>query len=125
MKIDLYHIFRQFHFSNFAFPIILDVLKVWSGSVGWEPRVTICKEAKVNLSSDAEVIGISVYTQTAPAAYRISDKLRKKGKIVILGGPHFRSPATYEEASSHCDVVVSSICREQWGRRLILELHQD
>ena len=119
MKIDLYHLFRKFHFSNFAFPIILNVLKVWSGAIGWETRVTVCKEAKVNLSSDAEVIGISVYTQTAPAAYRISDKLRKKGKIVILGGPHFRSPATYKEASSHCDIVVSSICREQWESLLV------
>ncbi|MBW1768588.1 MAG: radical SAM protein [Deltaproteobacteria bacterium] len=114
MKIDLYHLYGHFHFSSFAYPIVLDVLKVWAEEIGWEARAQICKEIKVNLFSDAAVVGISVYTQTAPAAYRLSDKLRKNGKVVILGGPHFRGPTTYKEASSHCDVVVNSICKEQW-----------
>lgn len=114
MKIDLYHLHRYLHFTSFAYPIVLDVLKVWADSIGWEVRVSSCKEAKINLSSDAEVVGISVYTQTAPAAYRLGEKLRNQGKIVIFGGPHFRGPATYKEASYHCDVVVTSICEEQW-----------
>ena len=118
MKIDLYHLYKHFDFTSFAYPVVLDVLKVWGESIGWEARVTICKGDKVNLSSDADVIGISVYTQTAPTAYRLGDKLRKKGKIVILGGPHFRGPATYKEASSHCDVIVNSISEEQWKNLL-------
>jgi radical SAM superfamily enzyme YgiQ (UPF0313 family) len=114
MKIDLYHLYQRLHFSNLAYPIVLDVLKVWAESIGWEVRVFVCREAKADLSTDADVIGISVYTQTAPAAYRIAEQLRRRGKVVILGGPHFRGPATYKEAFSHCDAVVNSICEEQW-----------
>ena len=114
MKIDLYHLYHHLHFSNLAYPIVLDVLKVWAESIGWEVRVFVCKEAKADLSTDADVVGISVYTQTAPAAYRIAEQLRRRGKVVILGGPHFRGPATYKEALSRCVAVVNSICEEQW-----------
>ncbi len=114
MKIDLYQIYRCFHFTSFVYPIVLNVLKLWTESLDWEIRIFTCKEDQVDLSTDADVVGISVYTQTAPASYRICDGLRKKDKIVILGGPHFRGPATYEEAAPHCDVLVHSICEEQW-----------
>ena len=114
MKIDLYHLYRRIDHNKLANPIVLEVLKHWAESIGWEARVSICRESKVQLTGDAEVVGISVYTQTAYAAYRLSDKLRKEGKIVILGGPHFRVPLTQREATSHCDILVHSICQQQW-----------
>jgi radical SAM superfamily enzyme YgiQ (UPF0313 family) len=114
MRIDLYHLYRSFHFSKLAYPIVLDVLKVWGRSVGWDARVSVCKEADVDLSTDAAAVGISVYSQTAPAAYRVAAELRRRGKVVILGGPHFRGRSTYEEAAPYCDVIVSSIAEEQW-----------
>lgn len=113
MKIDLYHLYGHFEYSNFVYPIVLDVLKVWAESFGYEVRVWVSKEAEVDLSTDADVIAISVYTQTAPAAYRLSEKLRQKGKVIILGGPHFRGP-NYREALPHCDAVVNTICQDQW-----------
>jgi radical SAM superfamily enzyme YgiQ (UPF0313 family) len=114
MKIDLYHLYRQFHFSKLAYPIVLDVLKIWSEAAGWRARVSICKETKVDLATDADVVGISVYSQTAPAAYRVGAHLRRRGKIVVFGGPHFRGRSTYEEASPFCDVIVSSTSERQW-----------
>jgi len=131
MKIELYHLYKHFHFSSFAYPVVLDVLKVWAESIGWQAQVLICGEDKVDLSTDADVVGISVYTHTAPMAYRLSDELRRTGKVVILGGPHFRGPATCEEGSSHCDVLVASTNEEQWkgllskiDRGAILPAHQ-
>jgi radical SAM superfamily enzyme YgiQ (UPF0313 family) len=59
------------------------------------------------------VVAFSVYTQTAPTAYRLSQKMREKEKIVIFGGPHFRG-ANYVEGLDHCDILVYSICKEQW-----------
>jgi radical SAM superfamily enzyme YgiQ (UPF0313 family) len=118
VKIDLYHLYRSLNLTNLAYPLVLDVLKVWAESLGWQARVSICKESKVNLSSDAEVVGFSVYTQTAPAVYRLAERLRRRGKIVILGGPHFRGSDTYLEASPYCDILVSSICEQQWKRLL-------
>jgi radical SAM superfamily enzyme YgiQ (UPF0313 family) len=117
MKIDLYHLYRHFDYSNFVRPIVLDVLKLWAESIECEVRVSVCKEGNVNLSTDADIVAISVYTQTAPAAYRLSKKLRQKGKVVILGGPHFRGQ-NCQEAFCHCDVVVNTICEEQWKNLL-------
>lgn len=114
MRIDLYHLYRQLHFTNFGFPHSLGTLATWAEEVGHELRVRICREKDVYLSTDADAVGISVYTQTAPAAFRLSRELRARGKIVVLGGPHFRGPDTYQEAARQCDAVVSSICREQW-----------
>ncbi len=113
MKIDLYHLYRYFDYTRFVYPIVLDVLKVWAESIGYEVRVSVCKETEVNLSTDADIVAFSVYTQTARATYRLAEKLRHKGKIVILGGPHFRGPNRWE-AFPHCDVAVNSICEEQW-----------
>jgi len=61
MKVDLYHLFRHFDFANFVYPITLSVLKVWAESIGHEVRVSVCKEKHVNLSTDADIVGISVY----------------------------------------------------------------
>ena len=123
MKIDLYHLHRGIHFSKLAYPIALNALKMWAESSGWEVRASICKESRVRFDTDAEVVGISVYTQTAPAAYRVSQKLRERGKIVMLGGPHFRGQSTHAEAAPHCDVIVNSICEEQM-RELLSDIAQ-
>lgn len=113
MKIDLYHLYRGFHFSKLTYPIALDVLRVWAENHGWEARVSICQEGKVDLDTDADVVGISVYTQTAPAAYRVAAQLRARGKVVMLGGPHFRGGSTHAEAARYCDVLAESLCEEQ------------
>lgn len=118
MKIDLYQLSNGFHFTDVVYPIVLDVLKVWAESAGWKARVATCREHAVNYATNAHVVGISVYTQTAPSAYRVADRLRSRGKIVLLGGPHFRGSATFREAASHCDAVVSSVCESQWHRLL-------
>jgi radical SAM superfamily enzyme YgiQ (UPF0313 family) len=114
MKIDLVQLSRGVHFSRLSYGLILDLLKGWAEADGWQARTRNCEEHQVDLDSDADVVGINVYTQTAPAAYRVSEGFRRRGKIVVLGGPHFRDPSTYEEASPYCDVLVSSICEEQW-----------
>jgi radical SAM superfamily enzyme YgiQ (UPF0313 family) len=114
VRIDLYHLYREFHFSKLTYPIVLDVLRVWSERSGVRARVAVCKERQVDLDTDAAVVGISVYTQTAPAAYRVGAALRRRGKIVVFGGPHFRGRSTYEEAAPYCDAVVSSTSERQW-----------
>jgi radical SAM superfamily enzyme YgiQ (UPF0313 family) len=114
MKIELYHLYRRFSLINLAYPIVLDTLKTWAESAGWQARAFVCKESAVDITSGASVVGFSVYTQTANATYRVAEKLRAAGKIVILGGPHFRGPQTFAEAVPYCDVLVSSICERQW-----------
>ena len=109
MKIDLYHLHRGLHFTRLAYPIVLDVLRTWAEASGWEARVSICRESAVDLDTDADVVGISVYTQTAPAAYRAASGPSPARKVVFFGGPHFRGNSTVAEAEPFCDVVAGNI----------------
>jgi radical SAM superfamily enzyme YgiQ (UPF0313 family) len=118
VKIDLYHLYRRLSLTNLAYPIVMDVLKMWAISVGWQTHVSVCKESQVDFNTDANVVGFSVYTQTAEANYRVAKSLRRRGKIVIFGGPHFRGPQTYLEAFPYCDIIVNSICESQWKNLL-------
>src|SRR5262249_10320922 len=109
MKIEIIHLYRHFEYSNMGFPIALDVLKSWAVACGWEASVRVAREAQVDVDTDADVVAISTYTQCAPAAYRLSRALRARGRVVILGGPHFRG-RNWREAVGRCDVVVNAIC---------------
>ncbi|MBN1306380.1 MAG: radical SAM protein [Chitinispirillaceae bacterium] len=52
----------------------------------------------------ADVIGISTMTSTAPRAYALADYFRSKGKRVIIGG--FHASVMPDEAKKHCDQVI-------------------
>jgi len=113
MKIDFYHLYRHFDSSSLLPPIMLDVLSMWSRKKGWDSRIRIAREKDIAFHTDADVVAFSVYTMTAPMAYRASEKLRANGKIVVMGGPHFRNQ-NYREALGKCNAVASSISEEQW-----------
>ncbi len=117
MKIDLYHLYRVFDYAKFVNPFILRVLRAWSEPLGHEVRTQVCREGDVDLATDADVVGFTVYTQTAPAVFRLCQKLRARGKVVVLGGPHFRG-SDCREADGNCDVVAESISEEQWKELL-------
>jgi radical SAM superfamily enzyme YgiQ (UPF0313 family) len=112
-RIDIYHLVRHMDYASWGYPILLGVLKVWAESIGWTVRISVAKEKDIDLDTDADAVAFSVYTQTAPMAYRISRKLRERDKLVVFGGPHFRGP-NYTEGMDHCDVMAHTICEEQW-----------
>jgi radical SAM superfamily enzyme YgiQ (UPF0313 family) len=64
---------------------------------------------------DADVVGISTITPTAPRAYAIADRIREMGIPVIMGGPHVTYLA--EEALGHADFVIRGE-----GERALMEL---
>ena len=114
MIIDLYHLYLHQNHVRLMPPPILDVIRAWTEPLGHAINLRISTENRVKYDTPARVVAISVYTQTAPAAYRIAARFRKMGKIVILGGPHFHADFTATEAADKCDIVARSICREQW-----------
>jgi radical SAM superfamily enzyme YgiQ (UPF0313 family) len=114
VKIDLYLLDKHVKIVNLVSYPMMDILTVWTRSLGHEIRVATTDERGVNLDTDADVVAIRSYTQMAPAAYRLGEALMKKGKIVIFGGPHFHCARTIEEAKPFCNVVVETICFEQW-----------
>src|SRR6266545_1955215 len=78
-------------------------------------------------SIDADLVGISAITGTAPRAYEIASTLRRRGIPVVLGGVH--PTLVPDEAMQHADSVavgyaeesrseerrVGKECRSRWS----------
>ncbi len=60
-----------------------------------------------------DLVGISVWTATAPWAYRFAERCRALGKRVVLGGIH--ASALPDEAALHADAVVVGEAESVWG----------
>ncbi|MFN8392040.1 MAG: radical SAM protein [Bdellovibrionota bacterium] len=67
-------------------------------------------------SIDADLVGMTVITGTAPRAYELAQRFRAEGKKVILGGPH--PTLVPDEAAQHCDCVVTGYAEETWPQLL-------
>lgn len=66
----------------------------------------------VDYESDADLVAITVRTPLAPIAYEIADTFLKRGKLVVLGGPHiFAFP---QEAKRHATSVAIGEGEELW-----------
>ncbi len=67
---------------------------------------------QVDYESDVDIVAITVRTPLAVIAYEIADNFLKRGKKVILGGPHiFSFP---EEAKQHASAVAIGEGEELW-----------
>jgi radical SAM superfamily enzyme YgiQ (UPF0313 family) len=65
---------------------------------------------------EADLVGISAITGTAPRSYEISARLRKRGIPVVIGGVH--PTLMPEEAMQHADSVVAGYAEESWPQLL-------
>lgn len=83
-----------------------------------DAQVTLYDEGiqSVDSSIDADIVGISAITGSAPRAYELADQFRARGKTVVLGGPHVT--LIPEEASEHADAVVVGYAEETWPQLL-------
>ncbi|MDH5638776.1 MAG: radical SAM protein [Nitrospinota bacterium] len=115
MDIDILSINnRRFCVTGILRPPILNTLRIWSENQGWGARIVAVPEKEAHKSVQAPVVAMSVYTPSAPASYRVAEKLRKQGKVVIMGGPHFRGGMS-AEAMGRCDVVAESVSEQKWA----------
>jgi len=71
---------------------------------------------EIDLDLNADVVGMTVITGTAPRAYELADHFRSRGLKVVLGGPHVTLEP--EEASAHCDAIVIGYAEETWPKLL-------
>lgn len=65
---------------------------------------------------EADLVGFTVLTPQAPWVYKMSDRLRQRGKQVVLGGIHVT--ALPEEAMAHADAVVLGEAENIWEELL-------
>lgn len=69
--------------------------------------VTLCDEAiaPIDFAADADVVGISANVSQALRAIEIADSFRRRGKTVIMGGPHVSLAPELFEGRADCIVV--------------------
>jgi radical SAM superfamily enzyme YgiQ (UPF0313 family) len=70
----------------------------------------------VDFDTDADLIALSFFTGFAPEAYRVADEFRRRGKVVVAGGPHVTFNA--DEALEHVDSVVVGEAESVWAELL-------
>lgn len=63
---------------------------------------------------DADLVGISAITGTAPRAYAIAERLRQRRIPVVIGGVH--ATLMPEEVMRHADSTVVGYAEESWPR---------
>jgi len=83
-----------------------------------EHEVKIVNEnyTSLNFDEDADLVGITCYTMTAPRVYEIADEFRRRGKTVVLGGYH--PTAMPKEAKQHADSVLLGEAEASWPKLL-------
>ncbi len=80
--------------------------------------VTLVDEgiSDINLDLEADLIGISAITGTAPRSYELAHHFRRRGLPVVLGGVH--PTLMPNEAVRHADSVVVGYAEETWPQLL-------
>jgi radical SAM superfamily enzyme YgiQ (UPF0313 family) len=75
-------------------------------NLGYEVRVYIEDIHALDMDEvlSADLVGISAITSTAPQSYRLADKVRAAGGIVVMGGTH--TSFLPEEGLEHGDFVI-------------------
>lgn len=71
---------------------------------------------EVDLELDADLIGMTVITGSAPRAYELSRHFRRRGIPVVLGGPHVT--LVPDDAQPHADSIVVGYAEDEWPRLL-------
>ena len=72
--------------------------------------------AAVDLNLEADLVGMTVITGTAPRAYQLAAHFRRRGIPVVLGGPHVT--LIPDDAQPHADSIVVGYAEEEWPRLL-------
>lgn len=65
---------------------------------------------------DVDLVAMTVISGTAPRSYELAEKFRRRGIIVVLGGPHVTLMP--EEASEHADAICTGYAEESWPQLL-------
>lgn len=65
---------------------------------------------------DADLVGITVITGTAPRSYALARDFRQRGIAVVLGGPHVTLMP--DEALGHADAICSGYSEGSWPQLL-------
>ena len=113
-------LFARIMNANFA-SIMPQVIGVWCEEEGHDVTY-VCYTGRENLLNElpqnADLIFICAFTEAAQTAYALSNLLRSRGAVTVLGGPHARCYP--EDAINYFDYVVGFT-----DKNIINEILQD
>ena len=83
-----------------------------------ETSITLLDEGigDIDEDLDADLIGMTVITGTAPRAYELAARFRRRGLPVVLGGPHVT--LVPDDAQPHADAIVTGYAEDTWPELL-------
>lgn len=81
-------------------------------------EVALYDEGIVDVPADleADLVGITVITGTARRAYELADGYRRRGIVVVMGGPHVT--LVPDDAQPHADAIVVGYAEDTWPQLL-------
>ena len=102
--------FRRGQFNNF----VQLTMPYLAGFVRPPHRVALVDEynQSVDLDAPADQVGITCNTPNARHVYDLADAFRRRGRLVVLGGPH--ATLLPDEARRHADAVVVGEAERTW-----------
>lgn len=101
----------RLYFVGLAYPLLAAMTPK-----DWEVEICIETIEEIPFDTDASVIGIGGMGHAAKRGCEIAQEFRKRGKIVIMGGPMVS--LVPEIAKKFCDAVVVSDSEEVWNNVL-------
>jgi radical SAM superfamily enzyme YgiQ (UPF0313 family) len=106
--------FRRRQFNNFS-QLTMPYL---AGFVRPPHTVALVDEynQKIDLDAPADLVGITCNTPNASHVYALAAAFRRRGRPVVLGGPHVT--LLPEEAQAHADAVVVGEAERTWPQVL-------
>jgi hypothetical protein len=93
---------------NFA-SIMPQAVAVWAEELGCDVHYvtfTGSEDLERELAAEIDLLFISSFTSAAYLAYSISNRLRRRGVVTVLGGPHARAYA--DDSRNYFDYVLGS-----------------
>ena len=82
----------------------------------WQVTIIDEKAETLDLTLDADLVGITAMTPAVKRGYEIADNFRSRGIKVIMGGIH--ASKLPDEALQHCDSVVVGEAEHLWDKVL-------
>ncbi|HUJ71961.1 MAG TPA: radical SAM protein [Verrucomicrobiae bacterium] len=98
-------------------PLTMPTLKALvPAELGARVRIVDEMVEDLDFATEADLVGITAITGTAPRAYEIADRFRATGTPVVLGGVH--PTLQTEESLAHADAVVRGYAERTWPQLL-------
>src|SRR6185437_6159677 len=119
MKIDIVVVYIQRYERGHEVDFVPPITGIHLAAItppGHQVRVIHQQIEPVRLDTDADVVALSFFSGFAPEAYRLAIEFRRRGKLVIGGGPHVTFNAA--EAMRFYDAVVVGEAESVWNRLL-------